>query len=58
MENEEIKKELKAYAKAIYINDDFQLKQLRPYNHKIGAEWFANIRMDIESLEDPQARPR
>ena len=58
LKEKEIKKELKAYAKAIYINDDFQLTQLRPYNHKIGDEWFANIRMDIESLEDPQARPR
>ena len=27
-------------------------------DNKIGAEWFANIRMDIGSLEDPQARPR
>jgi hypothetical protein len=31
---------------------------LREYKAVIGREWFANLRMDIESLEDPTARPR
>jgi len=31
---------------------------IRPYNDIVGFEWFASIRMDIESLKDPKARPR
>lgn len=28
------------------------LRELRPYQRKIGEEWFANLRMDPESLSD------
>jgi hypothetical protein len=58
LKEKEIQKELKLYAKALVSNRDFQLKQLRPYKHKIGEEWFANLRMDIESLKDLSAKPR
>jgi len=34
------------------------LRQLRPYPHAIGTEWFAKLRMDIKSLCDRSARPR
>jgi hypothetical protein len=53
-----IKKEVDACKAAIENNEAFTLKILRPYQHEIGKEWFANLRMDIESLSDSQARQR
>lgn len=58
LKEKEIQKELKSYSKAISNNEKFELKILRPYKHQIGKEWFANLRMDIESLSDPKARLR
>jgi hypothetical protein len=58
LKDKEIMKELKSYAKAMTHNRNYELKQLRTYKHEIGKEWFANIRMDIESLTDPKARLR
>ena len=54
LKDTEIKKELKEFKKGTIKN----LKLLRKYNQNVGSEWFANIRMDIESLQDPSARPR
>jgi hypothetical protein len=54
----QIKKEVDAYKAALEKNEVFALKTLRPYQHEIGKEWFANLRMDIESLSDPLARAR
>jgi hypothetical protein len=53
-----IKKEVDAYRAAIDKGESISLGQLRPYNRKIGDEWFADLRMDLESLADPSARPR
>ena len=58
LKDKHIKKEVNLYQKAADEETQFELKNLRPYNHKIGGEWFANIRMDIESLKDPNARLR
>lgn len=58
LKDKEIQKELKSYAKAISNNENFELKKLRLYSPEIGKEWFANIRMDIESLSDAKARLR
>jgi len=54
LKDTEIKKELKEFKKGTIKN----LKLLRKYNQNVGSEWFANLRMDIESLQDPSARPR
>ena len=53
-----VKKELSAWQVAFEKGEPFELKSLRPYRHEIGKEWFAHLRMDIESLDDPRARPR
>jgi len=53
-----IEKEINAYQKACDEGKLFKLETLRPYNHKVGDEWFTNIRMDIESLKEPKARLR
>jgi hypothetical protein len=53
-----IKKELAQCRAAIESGDVFELRVLRPYRAVIGEEWFANLRMDPESLSDPKARPR
>jgi hypothetical protein len=53
-----IKKEVDTCKVAIENNQVFTLKSLRPYPHETGREWFANLRMDIESLSDPVARQR
>ena len=34
------------------------LRKLRPYTKTPGMEWFAQLRLDGESLRDPAARPR
>ena len=53
-----VKKELHAYQAALEKGEPFEPKSLRPYKHEIGKEWFTSLRMDIESLDDPKARPR
>jgi len=53
-----IMKELNNYKKTIESNDTVQLKKIRDYKYVVGNEWFANLRMDIESLNDKKARPR
>ena len=53
-----VKKELNAYQAALEKGELFKLESLRPYKHEVGKEWFAHLRMDIESLDDPRARPR
>lgn len=53
-----IYKELKAYQAAIERGETPTLRPLRPYAREVGNEWFANLRMDPESLSDPEARPR
>ena len=49
-----IKKELKDFE----LRKIISLKKLRSYKKEIGSEWFANLRMDLESLTDPKARLR
>ncbi|SFM43278.1 hypothetical protein SAMN05421863_102843 [Nitrosomonas communis] len=58
LKNRSIKNEVKAYQVALERGELITLKKLRPYKRKIGEEWFANLRMDAESLCDPSARPR
>ena len=58
LKDKSIIKELNEYKKAIDKRISSNLKPLREYKAVIGREWFANLRMDIESLEDPTARPR
>jgi len=53
-----IKKEIESCRSAIERGESFSLPVLRPYTQKVGQEWFANLRMDPESLSDPSARPR
>ena len=53
-----IKKEVAAYKAAIERGDTSSLRLLRPYRGVVGKEWFANLRMNSESLSDPVARPR
>jgi len=58
LKDKSIIKELSEYKKAIDKGNSYKLKPLRQYKAVIEKEWFANLRMDIESLEDPTARPR
>ena len=58
LKNKDIDKEVKSFQVAQKNNVNFKLKVIRPYQHAVGSEWFASIRMDIESLQDPKARPR
>ncbi|MHB8847263.1 MAG: hypothetical protein ACYC43_02345 [Burkholderiales bacterium] len=53
-----IKKEIDACRIAIERSEPFTLRELRPYQRSVGEEWFANLRMDPESLSDPTARLR
>lgn len=53
-----IREEIAAYRAATNPGEKPALGQLRPYTRIVGEEWFANLRMDPESLKDPTARPR
>jgi len=53
-----IQKEFEAYLRAVRTGAHFELRQLRPYLGKPGGEWFALLRLDRESLTDPNARQR
>jgi hypothetical protein len=58
LKDKSIKKEVKAYQVALERGERIPLRKLRPYQRKVGEEWFSNLRMDEESLCDPSARPR
>ncbi len=53
-----VKKEVALHLAAIARGETSTLSQLHPYRKVVGEEWFANLRMNIESLSDPNARPR
>jgi hypothetical protein len=53
-----IRLEFEFYRWAVKRGKPTALRQLRPYTHVIGGEWFAQLRMDIRSLRDRSARPR
>jgi hypothetical protein len=53
-----VKKELEAFRVANERGEFPTLRELRPYKGTPGLEWFANLRMDSESLSDLSARPR
>lgn len=50
--------ELKAYRTAVERGGASSLRTYRPYQRVIGSEWFAALRMDVESLKSANARPR
>jgi hypothetical protein len=58
LKNPSIVKELKAYRSAIERGEKLALGKLGSYTRTVGEEWFARLRMDVESLKDPAARPR
>jgi hypothetical protein len=58
LKNPAIKREVSACQQAIEHGETYILRQLRPYSRTTGLEWFANLRMDPESLTDISARPR
>lgn len=58
LKDKKIQKELEACRTAIERGEPAILPVLRPYTREAGKEWFANLRMDPESLSDASARPR
>ena len=58
LKDKNIKKEVEAFRVAVERGESPTLRELRPYTRTVGAEWFANLRMNPESLSDPSARPR
>lgn len=58
LKNATIKKEVAVCCSAIEQGKEFALRTLRPYPFTVGEEWFANLRLDFESLIDPAARMR
>ena len=53
-----IKAEVRTYREAVAIGKEGSLRVLRPYAGRAGEEWFASLRMDLDSLKDPTARLR
>lgn len=53
-----IKAEVDGYRLALECGEQRALRPLRPYSAIPGQEWFAALRLDPESLDDPAARPR
>lgn len=53
-----IRKEFAACKAAIEAGEPYEMRPLRPYTREAGTEWFDDLRMDIESLDDPSSRPR
>lgn len=53
-----VRLEFEYYRWAVKQGKPAVLHRLRPYPKTPGKEWFAHLRMDIESLRDPSARPR
>ena len=58
LKDPQVKKEFQQCKMAIEQGGEFRMRELRPYRHTPGGEWFATLRMDVESLTDPRARPR
>ena len=58
LKNPSVAKELKTYRAAMEKGESSTLRTLGPYHHPAGREWFTKLRMDIESLKNPEARPR
>jgi len=52
------KEEIKACSFEIERGETFTLRELRHCHCRAGEEWFANLRLDQESLKDPRARSR
>lgn len=52
-----IKKELDQCKSLAEKGQSFSLRALRPYERIVGSEWFANISIDPESLNDIASRP-
>lgn len=53
-----IQSEFGAYRASVARGEPATLKPLRPYTKTPGTEWFADLRMDIDSRTDLKARPR
>lgn len=53
-----IKKEFEVCCKALKSGQALELRPLRPYTRDVGKEWFANLRLDRESMTDLSARPK
>src|SRR6185369_16030062 len=47
-----VKIELKLLSQALERGESFTLRQIRPYPHTAGDEWFSRLRLDPESLTD------
>lgn len=58
LQNPTVRLEFEYYRLASKHGQRAALYPLRPYTKAPGKEWFARLRMDIESLRDPAARPR
>jgi hypothetical protein len=58
LRNPTVRLEFEFYRWSINRGQSFLLYPLRPYPKVAGTEWFAGLRMDIQSLRDPAARPR
>ena len=56
--NPELKREFDACCEAIKAGRTHELSPLRAYQHEIGREWFANLSLDQEVMEDRSSRPR
>lgn len=58
LQDKAIKDEVRRCKLAILAGEPFVLRSLRPYAGTVDQEWFANLRLDPQSLNDPVARPR
>jgi len=52
-----VAKEVRMFAAALVRGANIELSRIGPYDKPIGREWFALLRVDIESQRDPAARP-
>lgn len=58
LKDKAIREEVNQCKLAIRAGEPFTLRTLRPYPGVPEEEWFANMRLDLQSLTDPGARPR
>ena len=58
LQNPTVRLEFEFYRWSIKRGQSVFLYPLRPYTKAVGTEWFAGLRMDVQSLRDPAARPR
>lgn len=56
LRDKDIKKELSLYKLSLDSGKPLSLKELRPYRHVKGQEWFANLSLNPESLKDKKHR--